>query len=98
SFQGAGEAEASGEAEVPGAGAVSGLVLLAGRGSSVSGAVFMSGASAAGGGSEESLSDAGNGASLFGAPGFAGLVPPSPDRAPRVLLFFLLPCATGKAG
>ena len=47
-------------------------MLVPGRGS---GAVVVSGASEAGGGSELSPSDAGKGASLFGAPGLAGALP-----------------------
>jgi len=57
----------------------------------------MSGASEAGGGSEPSLSDAGNGASLFASLGFAaGPVPAV--RAPCASLFFLVVCAVLMAG
>jgi hypothetical protein len=66
-------------------------------GNSVSGAVVISGASDAGGGSE-SVSDAGKGASLFGAPGFAAAVPAPALRSLCAFSFFLLVCATGKAG
>ena len=55
----------------------------------------MSGASEAGGGREPSLSAAGNGASLFAAPGFADPVPAV--RAPCASLFFLPACAGAKA-
>jgi len=64
------------------------LVLVPGGASSGSGAVVVSGASEAGGGSELSLSDVGNGASLFAGPGFAD--PLSAVRAPCMSLFFLL--------
>ena len=81
---------------MPAPGDVSEPVLVPGRGSSGSGAVVVSGASEAGGGSEESVSGAGNGASLFGAPGFAE--PVSAVRAPCVWPFFLPVCETAKAG
>jgi hypothetical protein len=60
------------------------------------GAVVVSGASEAGGGSELSPSDAGSGASLFGAPGLARSVPAV--RAPFASGFFFAFCDTGKAG
>jgi hypothetical protein len=46
-------------------------VLVLGGAGNGSGAVVVSGASEAGGGSETSVSGAGNGASLFAGPGFA---------------------------
>ena len=55
----------------------------------------MSGASEAGGGSETSLSGAGNGASLFASPGFADPVPAV--RGPCASAFFLPPCGGAKA-
>src|SRR5207247_4308960 len=98
-FQGAGKADSSVDGDPPGTGDALELP-ASGRGSggSGSGAVVVSGAREAGGGSEESVADAGNGASLFGAPGFAD--PVTPLCAPCASLFFLLTCccATGKAG
>ena len=65
-FHGAGEADASGEADVSGAGDASELVLVLvlvlGGADGGSGAVVVSGASEAGGGSERSVSGEGNGA------------------------------------
>ena len=81
---------------MPAPGDVSEPVLVPGRGGSGSGAVVVSGASEAGGGSEESVSGAGNGASLFGAPGFAE--PVSAVRLPCASPFFLPVCETAKAG
>ncbi len=71
-------------------------MLVPGKGNRGSGAVVVSGASEAGGGSELSDSEEGKGASLFGAPGLADLVPAL--RAPCVSVFFLTFCDTDIAG
>ena len=70
---------------------------MPGGASKGSGAVVVSGASEAGGGSELSLSDVGNGASLFAGPGFADPLL-SAVRAPGISVFFLLTCCIGSAG
>ena len=69
---------------------------MPGGGNRGSGAVVLSGASEAGGGSELSPSDAGSGASLFGAPGLAGSLPAV--RGPFASGFFFAFCETGMAG
>ena len=72
------------------------MLVLAGAGNG-SGAVVVSGASEAGGGSETSVSGAGNGASLFAGPGFA----PAPlfaVRASRVPAFFFAASPVVNAG
>ena len=86
-FHGAGEADASGEEDVSGVGDASELVLVLGGADGGSGAVVVSGASEAGGGSERSVSAEGNGAWSFAEPGVAGprLAIRSPDAPP----FFL---------
>jgi hypothetical protein len=61
-----------------------------------SGAVVVSGAIDAGGGSEASVSAAGSGASLFAAPGFADS--PLAVCVPWVVPFFLPATAGGIAG
>jgi len=71
-------------------------VLVPGKGKRGSGAVVVSGASEAGGGSELSDSDEGKGASLFGALGLAFPVPAL--RASCASVFFLTFCDTGIAG
>jgi len=93
-FQGAGEADASDEAGAPEA--LAGSELAPGRGNRGSGAVVLSGASDAGGGSELSDPDEGKGTSLFGVPGLAAPLPVV--RAPCASGFFLAFCATGIAG
>ena len=71
-------------------------MFVPGRGGRGPGAVVVSGASEAGGGSELSPSDAGRGASLFGAPGLADPVAVAPPRF--VSVFFFAFCETGMAG
>ena len=71
-------------------------MLVPGKGNKGSGAVVVSGASEAGGGSELSDSDEGKGASLFGAPGLADPLPA--DRAACACVFFLASCDTAMAG
>jgi len=71
-------------------------VLVPGKGNRGSGAVVVSGASEAGGGSELSDSDEGKGASLFGPLGLAFPVPTL--RAPCASDFLVTFCDTGIAG
>ena len=71
-------------------------MLVPGRGGRGSGAVVVSGASEAGGGSELSPSDGGRGASLFGAPGLADPLPAV--LPPCVSVFFFALSETGMAG
>ena len=97
SFHGAGEADASGEVGTSGAGGAPELVPVLGGAGNGSGAVVVSGASEAGGGSETSVSGAGNGTSLFAGPGF----PDDPllvVRASFAAAFFFPPSAVVKAG
>src|SRR4029077_15216537 len=91
-----GAADSSGEADALGALDGSELVLVPGRGGRGSGAVVVSGAREAGGGSELSLDDGGRGASLFGAPGLAGSLPAV--LPPCVSGFFFALSETGMAG
>ena len=84
------------EAGAPEAFEGSELVLVPGKGNKGSGAVVVSGASEAGGGSELSDSDAGKGASLFGAPGPADPFPAVRSGCPGV--FFLAFGDTAMAG
>jgi hypothetical protein len=95
-FQGAGDADPPGTADAPGALEGSELVLVPGKGTRGSGAVVVSGASEAGGGSELSDADEGKGASLLTAPGFAD--PVSAVRDPCPLAFFVAFCDTCIAG
>ena len=71
-------------------------MLAPGKGKRGSGAVVVSGASEAGGGSELSVSDEGKGASLFGAPGLA--VPLPAVRAGCISVFFFAFGDTAMAG
>ena len=71
-------------------------MLVPGKGNRGSGAVVVSGASEAGGGSELSDSEEGKGASLFGAPGLADPLPAV--RAGCTSVFFLAFCDTAMAG
>jgi hypothetical protein len=75
---------------------VSELEIALGGAGSGSGAVVVSGASEAGGGRETSVWDAGSGASLFAAPGFAGSV--LAVRVSRLFPFFLAASPALKAG
>ena len=95
-FHGAGEADASGEGDVSGAGDASELVLALGGPGGGSGAVVVSGASDAGGGSDRSVSAEGNGAWSFAEPGVAG--PRSTVRPSDPPPFFLEVCAVTTAG